>query len=252
MISQRIIRNRNALLEVSVMLSLLLVACSGFQVTLPPTFGVVQRNRNFVPISESSSAAGSTSLFYAKNTDNSMSQASPSESIEDRVREMLTSDAKVIRKELESETETRIERPSTLAPLPNMYTVQTVQDYNKILGDADGKLTVVRFTASFCLACKAVSPLFNRLARESPNVTFVNVVVTKENRQDIHDLGVPSLPYGFVFHPDAEGMVERVSINKRFFNDFQTIVQSYDDRECQLGELNEETGIYESPYARNH
>jgi len=141
---------------------------------------------------------------------------------------------------------------------PNVYDVQTIQDYKKIVADSQNdRLTIVRFAADFCLACKATEPLFERFLRDSPHIDIVRVKVTKENRQDIHDLGVPSLPYGYVMHPDAsaddngERRVEELSLNKRHFADFVKVVQSYDDAECALPvQVDEETSVYESPFKR--
>lgn len=226
----------------SLIVPLLLASAKAFQVS-PPS-----RNRISPP------SGSSTSRRFTEKDSGALSFDG---SIEDRVREMLQTDAKFIKKELETGFDATTISPLTKPPakkaptaLPNVYTVQTVQDYNKIVGDADGKLTIARFSASWCLACKAIAPLFNRLASESPHITFVNFVVTKENRQSVRDLGVPSLPYGYIIHPSA-GVVEELSLNKRHFNDFLNVVQSYDDAECTLPTaVDDDSGIYESPYAR--
>lgn len=171
-----------------------------------------------------------TRLFYSNTAD---------ADIGDRVRQLLETPSTQEIKDLTTKEK---------KGLDNFYEVDTVADYHKMVADHD-KLMVVRFAAPWCLACKAVAPLFDRLAREYPHVDFVQVEVSKDNREDIQGLGVPSLPYGYIFHPE-EGLVEALNMNKRHFNDFHKVLESYDEQECQLPELDQEQGTYESPFAR--
>jgi thiol-disulfide isomerase/thioredoxin len=135
--------------------------------------------------------------------------------------------------------------------LSNLYELQTVQDYKKLVEDCDNTLTVVHFSApSFCLACKAAAPAIRKMAEDMPDVNFVLVSVTKDNRHGVRDLGVPSLPYGYVHHPQA-GLVERLSNNKRHLPDFARVVESYRGRRCPLpDDADAESGIFASPYVR--
>jgi thiol-disulfide isomerase/thioredoxin len=134
--------------------------------------------------------------------------------------------------------------------LPNLYELQTIQDYKKIVEDSDNKLTVVQFSAPFCLACKASLPLVRKMAQDMPDVNFVLLTVTKQNRYDVRDLGVPSLPYGYVHHPQR-GLVEKLSTNKRHLADFARVVESYREHEHDLlDEGKSESGVYSSPFVR--
>ena len=136
------------------------------------------------------------------------------------------------------------------ADLPNLYRARTVQDCQKLLADGDGKLTVVQFSAPFCLACKAMSPLFHKLAKDSPDINFVLLAVTKENRHDVKALGIPSLPYGYIHHP-TRGVVEKLSTHKRHFADFTRIVDSYRERACELPDaIDAKSKVFASPFAR--
>ncbi len=82
-------------------------------------------------------------------------------------------------------------------------------------------------------ACKAIAPLYYRLARACPNVKFVDVAVTDKNT-DLHQgLEVPSLPYGHVYHPSS-GLVEEMKLNRRYFPEFEAKVQSYVSSICDL------------------
>ena len=136
------------------------------------------------------------------------------------------------------------------ADLPNLYRARTVQDCQKLLADGDGKMTVVQFSAPFCLACKAVSPLVHKLAKDSPDINFVLLSVTKENRHDVKALGIPSLPYGYIHHP-TRGVVEQLSTHKRNFADFAGIVDSYRTQACQLPKaVDAKSQVFASPFER--
>ena len=86
--------------------------------------------------------------------------------------------------------------------------------------------------APWCRACKAVQQQFRKMTRDygDDKIKFVECPVTEEN-SFLHDgLGVPSLPYGHIYHPEA-GLVEEVSINKKVFKDFERVLQYYVDGE---------------------
>jgi thiol-disulfide isomerase/thioredoxin len=161
---------------------------------------------------------------------------------------MLRDDAlQIVKETKESDQALNLGSESDLS---NLYELQTIQDYKKIVEDSDNKLTVVQFSAPFCLACKASLPLVRKMAQEMPEVNFVLLTVTKKNRYDIRDLGVPSLPYGYVHHPNL-GLAETLSTNKRHLADFASVVESYQKRECTLpDEVESESGVYSSPYVR--
>lgn len=126
---------------------------------------------------------------------------------------------------------TRARRRST-----NIQNVMTIEEYKKVVVDEDERIVVVRFFAPWCRACKAIEPKFEKLAFEySPSVKFVQVPLTKENAF-LHDgLGVPSLPFGHIYHPDV-GLCEERSLNKRIFHDFRHALETYVDGSCDLPE----------------
>ena len=59
--------------------------------------------------------------------------------------------------------------------------------------------------------------------------------VTGKNANHHQGLGVPSLPYGHVYHPRS-GLVEELKISKRKFPDLARLVRWYDDGSCELDE----------------
>lgn len=121
--------------------------------------------------------------------------------------------------------------------------VLTMEDYKTIVVDEQDTMVVVRFFAPWCRACKAVKPLFQQLAKEySPSVKFVEVPLTKHNAFLHEGLGVPSLPFAHIYHPDV-GLVEEMSMNKRTFGEFRHSLETYIDGSCDLPREEEEEGF---------
>ena len=97
-------------------------------------------------------------------------------------------------------------------------------------------MVVVRFYAPWCKACKAVQQPFRKLCRDLSsmgNIKFVECPVTKENAYLHEGLGIPSLPYGHIYHPQA-GLVEERKLNKNVFQDFTNVLQTYVDGQCTV------------------
>ncbi|KAL7427926.1 hypothetical protein ACHAXM_002423 [Skeletonema potamos] len=112
--------------------------------------------------------------------------------------------------------------------------IDTIQDYKKEVVDEEDRIVVVRFFAPWCKSCKASHPHFKKLvSRYSPHVKFVEVPLTKETAYIHEGLGVPSVPFGHIYHPDA-GLVEEKKINKRVFGEFSNALDSYVNGSCDL------------------
>jgi thiol-disulfide isomerase/thioredoxin len=129
---------------------------------------------------------------------------------------------------------------------PNVFTVETLEEYKEVVGDETNKLVAVRFFAPWCRACKAVAPLFYHMANTFPNVKFVDVPVTDRNTNLHQGLGVPSLPFGHVYHPKG-GLVEELRITRPFISQFATKLQTYVTGSCELKAI----GDCSSPYKSN-
>ena len=54
----------------------------------------------------------------------------------------------------------------------------------------------------------------------------------------VNRLGVPSLPFGHIYHPTG-GLVEEAKISKKFFPNFSRAVNNYVEGACDLEEYNE-------------
>ncbi len=112
--------------------------------------------------------------------------------------------------------------------------IDTIQDYKKEVVDEPERIVAVRFFAPWCKSCKAAHPNFKKLvSRYSPNVKFVDVPLTKETAYIHEGLGVPSVPFGHIYHPDA-GLVEEMKINKKVIGEFGDALDSYVNGSCDL------------------
>eukprot|EP00977_Amphora_coffeiformis_P015259 scaffold4472_cov180-Amphora_coffeaeformis.AAC.11 len=134
---------------------------------------------------------------------------------------------------------------------PNVHRVVSLKDYKHTVAETD-KITVVRFYADYCRACKAMSPSFYRLAQTiNDNTQWVEVPILPQTAAIHKGLHVPSTPYGHIYHPEA-GLVEELRMRKEYLSDFARILESYRNGKCPLpDEPNPETGIYETIYDRH-
>lgn len=125
-------------------------------------------------------------------------------------------------------------RPTTSIPA-NVVTVNTLAEYKRVVGDESTRLVAVRFHATYCRACMAVAPHFYKLAKMNPNVVFVDVPVTETNASLHQGLGVPSLPYGHLYHPES-GLVEEMKLTRNHIAEFRDKLNSYTQGNCELSE----------------
>eukprot|EP00591_Stephanopyxis_turris_P015126 CAMPEP_0195539186 /NCGR_PEP_ID=MMETSP0794_2-20130614/49921_1 /TAXON_ID=515487 /ORGANISM="Stephanopyxis turris, Strain CCMP 815" /LENGTH=183 /DNA_ID=CAMNT_0040673209 /DNA_START=446 /DNA_END=997 /DNA_ORIENTATION=- len=123
--------------------------------------------------------------------------------------------------------EPRTERPE------NLQVVRTLDEYKNIVGMEKERIIVVKFFATWCKACKAIRPAFHKLVKQYPNVLFVEVPVSEKNSALHQGLGVPSLPFGHIYHPSA-GLVEELKIARKHFPRLADSLQSYVYGACDL------------------
>ena len=126
-------------------------------------------------------------------------------------------------------------------------TVDTLEEYKRIVVNERHSIVVVRFHASWCKSCKAAYPLFHKLATEYNDnnntgggiVKFVEVPLTKETAYLHEGLGVPSVPFGHVYYPNV-GLVEERKLNRKVFNDFKSVLKDYVRGSCDIPSEEEE------------
>ncbi|KAL7536495.1 hypothetical protein ACHAXR_007198 [Thalassiosira sp. AJA248-18] len=140
-----------------------------------------------------------------------------------------------------------LRRDSADSTYPAIQLVDTLEDYKRVVVDEQDQIVVVRFFAPWCKSCKAAHPLFKKMSLEhSPSVKFVEVPLTKETAYIHEGLGVPSVPFGHIYHPEV-GLVEEKKINKKVFKEFREALDSYARGSCDLpveeGEEDDEDGF---------
>uniref|UniRef100_A0A7S0CI31 Thioredoxin domain-containing protein n=1 Tax=Proboscia inermis TaxID=420281 RepID=A0A7S0CI31_9STRA len=158
-----------------------------------------------------------------KNEKESAKLSAFRQQLERTLRRSSENDSK--QKQKRRQTQTQSESP--------VMKVESLQEYKTIVAEERNKITVVRFYATWCKACRAIKPKFYQLARMHPEISFVEVPVTEQNA-DLHQgLGIPTLPFGHIYHPDA-GLVEEMKIGKANFGTFAKTMSWYADGFCEL------------------
>mmetsp|Transcript_5062 Transcript_5062/g.12820 ORF Transcript_5062/g.12820 Transcript_5062/m.12820 type:complete len:377 (-) Transcript_5062:208-1338(-) len=133
-----------------------------------------------------------------------------------------------------------------------IWTVDDIQRYKEVVADEKDAIVVVRFYAPWCRACRAIQSAYRSLPKQycddditttttRQRIKFVEVPVTKDNTYLHRGLGVPSLPYGHIYHPTG-GLVEEMKISKHHFGNFQQILAEYVDGQCQVEYDEEDEG----------
>mmetsp|Transcript_25931 Transcript_25931/g.40263 ORF Transcript_25931/g.40263 Transcript_25931/m.40263 type:complete len:106 (+) Transcript_25931:240-557(+) len=78
----------------------------------------------------------------------------------------------------------------------------TLEEFNALVAASNEKLLVVDFTASWCPPCRMIAPIFEQMAKENPDVTFIKVDV--DEGQDVAaQAGVTCMPT-FMFYKDGK------------------------------------------------
>ncbi|KAL3929580.1 MAG: hypothetical protein SGBAC_012144 [Bacillariaceae sp.] len=135
----------------------------------------------------------------------------------------------------------------------NVHVVETLKDFQALVStntnsnsksNSSNKLVVVRFYAPWCRACKAIQPIYYKMAHQFPNVVFLDVPCTEKNANLHHGLGVPSLPYGHIYAPSNGGLVEETKLNRKQFPQLARKLQSYVQGRCDLVEVGDSTCPY--------
>jgi thiol-disulfide isomerase/thioredoxin len=194
-----------------------------------------------------------TAAYYSSTADPPLTDKVPA-NFGSRMRNLVLSQQQV---ELERLSQQQQPSPATTKkskhnPAKPAFVEEAVslKEYKQLVADEHERLVVVRFYAKWCRACKAVEPLFYRMAHSMPDIKFVEVPVLEENANLHQGLGVPALPFAHIYSPTA-GLVEELRMCKKEFKTFQSVVENYREGRCTNLELDPETGMFSSPYPKD-
>lgn len=183
---------------------------------LPPSISSQRQSISITPTTSEVSFDGiTTSRHYATSVEH------PPPDFTKRMRNLALPKASPKKKNISG-------RPS------NVIEVTSLEDYKHVVGEETDKIVAVRFYAPWCRACTAAAPSFYRVAHAlQDKVKFVEVPVTKESTQIHQGLGIPTIPFGHVYHPDA-GLVEELRMARKRFPIFEDALKSYVTGSCDV------------------
>ena len=101
--------------------------------------------------------------------------------------------------------------------------ITSITDYKNLVVEEQKNITVVRFYSHYCRSCRASEPHFFKLAQDFQrhNVNFVEVPLQPATKILHEALGVPSLPWTHIYHPEA-GLVEERKVSKKFIGEVRS------------------------------
>jgi hypothetical protein len=96
-------------------------------------------------------------------------------------------------------------------------------------------------------ACKSVTPSYfkfsNDLEASGKKVKFVDCPMTVVNTEVHKELGIKSIPFAHVYHPET-GLAEERKLSRKNYSNFEKVVKSYLEGGCELKAEAEETSSY--------
>eukprot|EP00523_Entomoneis_sp_CCMP467_P002343 CAMPEP_0168752302 /NCGR_PEP_ID=MMETSP0724-20121128/18313_1 /TAXON_ID=265536 /ORGANISM="Amphiprora sp., Strain CCMP467" /LENGTH=217 /DNA_ID=CAMNT_0008800541 /DNA_START=88 /DNA_END=738 /DNA_ORIENTATION=- len=93
--------------------------------------------------------------------------------------------------------------------------IESMDEFKSILEVSKTKLVVIDFTASWCGPCKMISPIFEQMASENPEVEFVKVDVD-ETDDVAGTCGIRAMPT-FQFYKGGEKVEEMMGMISPIF-----------------------------------
>mmetsp|Transcript_30473 Transcript_30473/g.66984 ORF Transcript_30473/g.66984 Transcript_30473/m.66984 type:complete len:105 (+) Transcript_30473:98-412(+) len=87
-----------------------------------------------------------------------------------------------------------------------MRFIENKEQWDALMEESKTKLVVVDFTASWCGPCQMIAPVFEKMASENPDITFVKVDV--DEADDVAaECGIQAMPT-FQFYKDGSKVDE--------------------------------------------
>jgi thiol-disulfide isomerase/thioredoxin len=205
-----------------------------------------------------------TSLSYSSRT-----SPPPPQCLQETVINKLVADTATVAGQRKTEQQLDKSISSLIQEVTTMQEFDDVILSNARRQGGDDVLTVVRFHAPFCPACKASEPAFHQLIykhqkqlceqlqlrREGRfpkknavgllNIHWVSVALTRDNDDLREKLDLEVIPFGQIYHSSV-GLVEGLNIGRKYITDFDQILQTYVSQKCYIPE---DVGEPEAPLA---
>mmetsp|Transcript_7395 Transcript_7395/g.18348 ORF Transcript_7395/g.18348 Transcript_7395/m.18348 type:complete len:231 (-) Transcript_7395:111-803(-) len=110
----------------------------------------------------------------------------------------------------------------------NVKIAESLEDFATVIdeGRRSDRVVVVRFYATWCKLCHSLRPAFDRAAASTPQAIFVDVPVLETNANLHQGLGVESVPYAHIYHPE-KGLVVETRLSRKAFSEFEESVKMH-------------------------
>lgn len=139
--------------------------------------------------------------------------------------------------------------------------VQNLHEFKQVLTEAshDGRMVSVFWYSPWCKACKAAAPGVKALAKQHPNVKFIQVPVIEDNVLLHQGLNVPSVPYMHLYQPNQvvdpghepqQSLVEERKMTRKKVSGYQKLLTDYEHGVCELTRHQDAGWSTASPYTR--
>jgi thiol-disulfide isomerase/thioredoxin len=236
-------------------ISSLLLLCQSFQIQSQFSSTRSSSSSSSSSASSSSSRYSSSSSTLQRRSSSPHFYADPSlhdneetaasvPSFEQRMREQLRQRQSIERQQQKissynttpTTTSTNNTRKKKSALIPD---VRSLEDYKNVLDQAaeDDKMVAVFWYSPWCKACKAASPGIKTIAKNHPQIQFIQVPVLEDNAVLHQGLNVPSVPYMHLYTPDDPRLVEECKMTRKKLSGFQKLLQDYEYGSCSLERL---------------
>jgi thiol-disulfide isomerase/thioredoxin len=134
---------------------------------------------------------------------------------------------------------------STAATTTHVHLVETLEDFQSIVGAEQDRPVAVFFQAPFCKACKAVAPHFVQLSKRyntatttatattttttatttTKGIKFVQVPLSSTNQKLLQGLGIERFPTYHIYHPTL-GLIDQGPLLRKLMNEFEAKLKS--------------------------
>ena len=126
----------------------------------------------------------------------------------------------------------RLRNKHRSSPNSLIQQVRTMDEFKEVL-DEKNEYMVALWVSPWCKACRSMEPSVKALAKQHPNVKFIQIPVVDENANLHQGLEVPSVPFVHLYLQDSQ-LAEEQKINRKKLPAFHKMLQDYENKSCSL------------------